>query len=246
MSFSHLIGFPLSSFRTWVKIRSCFRSYLCKEDKIVKGLRKDSCFVFLQLRWALTQTWIRRLTSSLPSSVNRELSPGCQVVDCFTYIYIYCYTPGDVMTQNFSLLTSVSATQDVFKPKSKQVSETAPDFHRPRTTGHPTSQSVTFTSTAPPTTTTNHTTAPLGNPVILPYPSNDQVFIGKSFSVLKPWPNFFLQQNNSSCRLVFAVFLTWEKLFRTNHPESFDSVSHHFPFSFIPITMAVEGRIFSI
>ncbi|XP_026198399.1 neural proliferation differentiation and control protein 1 [Anabas testudineus] len=66
------------------------------------------------------------------------------------------------------------APKDGSKSKSKQVSETA-SAHRAPVTGQPTSQSV--TSTVPPTTTTNRTTTLLSQPVILPYPSNDQVFI---------------------------------------------------------------------
>ncbi|XP_041793866.1 neural proliferation differentiation and control protein 1 [Chelmon rostratus] len=45
------------------------------------------------------------------------------------------------------------------------------------TTGQPTSQSIQFTSVAPPTTTTNHTPAMLSDPIILPYPSNDHIFL---------------------------------------------------------------------
>ncbi|XP_074493262.1 neural proliferation differentiation and control protein 1 [Sebastes fasciatus] len=68
-------------------------------------------------------------------------------------------------------------SRDVYKPKSKQLGEAGP-AHRASTTERPTS--APFTSTAPPTTTTtttNHTPALLSDPIILPYPSNDRVFI---------------------------------------------------------------------
>ncbi|XP_070821193.1 neural proliferation differentiation and control protein 1 [Chaetodon trifascialis] len=61
--------------------------------------------------------------------------------------------------------------QDASNPKSKQLSVPT------STTGQPTSQSIQFTSMAPPTTTTNHTPARLSDPIILPYPSNDHIFI---------------------------------------------------------------------
>ncbi len=82
------------------------------------------------------------------------------------------------MTQNFSFLISAPPSQDVSKPKSKQHSEHGP-AHSASTTEQPTSQSVPLTSMAPPTT--NHTPALLSDPIILPYPSNDHVFISKSF-----------------------------------------------------------------
>ncbi|KAI3372573.1 hypothetical protein L3Q82_022700, partial [Scortum barcoo] len=65
-------------------------------------------------------------------------------------------------------------SQDVSKTKSKQLDEPGP-AHSASTTEQPTSQSVPLTSTAPPTT--NHTPALLSDPIILPYPSNDHVFI---------------------------------------------------------------------
>lgn len=65
--------------------------------------------------------------------------------------------------------------QDISKPKSAHLS--APGFvHRVSTTEQPSSQSVLFTSVASPTTA-NHTSALLRDPIILPYPSNDHVFI---------------------------------------------------------------------
>ncbi|XP_031156787.1 neural proliferation differentiation and control protein 1 isoform X1 [Sander lucioperca] len=67
-------------------------------------------------------------------------------------------------------------SQDVSKPKSKQLGEPG-HAHRASATEQPMSQSVLFTSMAPPTTTTNHTPALLSDPIILPYPSNDYVFI---------------------------------------------------------------------
>ncbi|KAK2902560.1 neural proliferation differentiation and control protein 1 [Channa argus] len=67
-------------------------------------------------------------------------------------------------------------SKDVSKPISKQLSKTA-SAHRAPITEQPPTQSALFTSTAPLTTTTNHTTALLMGPIILPYPSNDRVFI---------------------------------------------------------------------
>ncbi|KAM9360147.1 neural proliferation differentiation and control protein 1 [Symphorus nematophorus] len=74
--------------------------------------------------------------------------------------------------------------QDVSKPKSKQLSVPGPT-HTALTTEQPTSQSIPFTSMAPTTptatttttATTNHTPALLRDPIILPYPSNDHIFI---------------------------------------------------------------------
>ncbi|XP_044051561.1 neural proliferation differentiation and control protein 1 isoform X1 [Siniperca chuatsi] len=66
-------------------------------------------------------------------------------------------------------------SQDISTPKSKQLSEPG-TAHRASTTEQPTSQSVPFTSMAPPTTT-NHTPALLSEPIFLPYLSNDHVFI---------------------------------------------------------------------
>nr|XP_046241635.1 neural proliferation differentiation and control protein 1 [Scatophagus argus] len=67
--------------------------------------------------------------------------------------------------------------QDVSKAKPKQLSVPGP-ARRPSTTARPMNQSIPFTSVAPPTTaTTNHTSALLSDPIILPYPSNDHVFI---------------------------------------------------------------------
>lgn len=45
------------------------------------------------------------------------------------------------------------------------------------------SQRISFTRVAPPTTTT-HSPAVLSDPIILPHPSNDHVFIGESFFVV--------------------------------------------------------------
>ncbi|XP_023253350.1 neural proliferation differentiation and control protein 1 [Seriola lalandi dorsalis] len=70
-------------------------------------------------------------------------------------------------------------SQDVSQPISKQLSESG-HTHRASTAAQPTSQSVQFTRVAPPTTTTNHTPALLSDPIILPYPSNDRVFITMS------------------------------------------------------------------
>lgn len=53
--------------------------------------------------------------------------------------------------------------------------------HGAATTVRPTNQSVAFTSVAVPATTVNHTTGLLSDPIIFPYPSNDHVFISKSF-----------------------------------------------------------------
>ncbi|KAM7416971.1 hypothetical protein PAMA_018853 [Pampus argenteus] len=66
-------------------------------------------------------------------------------------------------------------SQDVSISKSKQLSESSPTL-RASTTEQSTNQSMSFTSTAPPTTT-NHTPALLSDPIILPYPSNDHIFI---------------------------------------------------------------------
>ncbi|XP_029294729.1 neural proliferation differentiation and control protein 1 [Cottoperca gobio] len=67
-------------------------------------------------------------------------------------------------------------SQDVSEPKLKQLGEPNPT-HSASTTEQPTSHSVPFTSMAPPITTSNHTPALLSDPIILPYPSNDHVFI---------------------------------------------------------------------
>ncbi|XP_040012282.1 neural proliferation differentiation and control protein 1 isoform X2 [Xiphias gladius] len=67
-------------------------------------------------------------------------------------------------------------SQDVSKPKSKQLSQPS-NTQRASITEQPTSQSVPFTRMDPPTNTTNHTPTLLGNPIILPYSSNDHVFI---------------------------------------------------------------------
>lgn len=70
---------------------------------------------------------------------------------------------------------SAPPSQDVSKLKSKQLGKHSPT-HGASTSKQPTS--VPFSSTAPPTTTTtNHTPALLSDPIILPYPSNDYVFI---------------------------------------------------------------------
>ncbi|KAF7651022.1 hypothetical protein LDENG_00117350 [Lucifuga dentata] len=66
-------------------------------------------------------------------------------------------------------------SQDVSKPKSVEFSQQGPT-QRVSTTQLPTSQSSPPISTAPPTTT-NHTPASFKDPIILPYPSNDHVFI---------------------------------------------------------------------
>nr|XP_020455015.1 neural proliferation differentiation and control protein 1 [Monopterus albus] len=65
-------------------------------------------------------------------------------------------------------------SQDVFNPISKQLSEPGP-AHRTPTTEQPASQSI--STATPTTTTTNHTPTLFSDPVILPYPSNDHVFI---------------------------------------------------------------------
>ncbi|XP_068559968.1 neural proliferation differentiation and control protein 1 [Cebidichthys violaceus] len=62
--------------------------------------------------------------------------------------------------------------QDFSNSKSKQLTE-AGAAHRASPTEQPTN--VSFSSMAPPTT--NHTTVLLSDPIILPYPSNDHVFI---------------------------------------------------------------------
>ncbi|XP_040897340.1 neural proliferation differentiation and control protein 1 [Toxotes jaculatrix] len=70
-------------------------------------------------------------------------------------------------------------SQDVSKLKSKQLSDSI-HAHRASVTEQPTSQSVPLTRISPPTitaTTTNHTPALLSEPIILPYPSGDHVFI---------------------------------------------------------------------
>ncbi|GAA6234176.1 neural proliferation differentiation and control protein 1 [Lates japonicus] len=71
---------------------------------------------------------------------------------------------------------SAPPSQDVSKPKSKQLSDPGHN-HRVPITEQATSQSVPFTRLAPPTTATNHTPTSLSNPIILTYPSNDHVFI---------------------------------------------------------------------
>ncbi|KAM7392189.1 hypothetical protein PAMP_022818 [Pampus punctatissimus] len=61
-------------------------------------------------------------------------------------------------------------SQDVSIPQSKQLSESSPTF-RASTTEQSTNQSMSFTSTAPPTTTTNHT------PALLKFSVRDHVFL---------------------------------------------------------------------
>ncbi|KAM7018590.1 neural proliferation differentiation and control protein 1 [Tautogolabrus adspersus] len=70
---------------------------------------------------------------------------------------------------------SAPPVQDVPKQESKQPSEPDPPRNG-STTQRPTSPSAVFTSvpTAPPT---NHTPTLLRDPIIMPYPSNDHVFI---------------------------------------------------------------------
>ncbi|KAM9858192.1 neural proliferation differentiation and control protein 1 [Aulostomus maculatus] len=69
-----------------------------------------------------------------------------------------------------------SPSQDVSAPKSKQLSDPSATL-RPSTREPPTNQSMTRMSTTPPTTATNHTPALLSDPIIVPYPSNDRIFI---------------------------------------------------------------------
>ncbi|XP_041643216.1 neural proliferation differentiation and control protein 1 [Cheilinus undulatus] len=73
---------------------------------------------------------------------------------------------------------SAPPAQDVPKPESKQPSEPGPAQNE-STTQLPTSPSSLFTSVplTPSTTSTNHTPALLRDPIIVPYPSNDHVFI---------------------------------------------------------------------
>ncbi|XP_070690519.1 neural proliferation differentiation and control protein 1 [Pempheris klunzingeri] len=74
-------------------------------------------------------------------------------------------------------------SQEVSKPESKQLIVPSPPL-RAFTTEQPERQSTPLTSVAPPTATTTNTTnttnptpALLSDPIILPYPSNDYVFI---------------------------------------------------------------------
>ncbi|KAM3611082.1 uncharacterized protein V6R79_013163 [Siganus canaliculatus] len=68
---------------------------------------------------------------------------------------------------------SAPPSQYVSKPKSKQL-----DAPGASTTSQATVQTVPSTSVAPPSnTTTNHTPGLLHEPIIIPYPSNDHVFI---------------------------------------------------------------------
>ncbi|KAM3867688.1 neural proliferation differentiation and control protein 1 [Diretmus argenteus] len=66
--------------------------------------------------------------------------------------------------------------QDVPQLKTKELNVTDPT-RRVSTTEQPTTQSAMSTGTAPPTTTTNHTSDLFNDPIILPYPSNNHVFI---------------------------------------------------------------------
>ncbi|KAG7240040.1 hypothetical protein INR49_028043 [Caranx melampygus] len=70
-------------------------------------------------------------------------------------------------------------SQDVPQPVTKQLSELG-HTHRPSTAEHATGHTVPFTRVTPPTTITNHTPALLSGPIILPYPTNDRVFITMS------------------------------------------------------------------
>ncbi|XP_026178458.1 neural proliferation differentiation and control protein 1 isoform X2 [Mastacembelus armatus] len=74
-----------------------------------------------------------------------------------------------------SRLPAPPSSQDVSKPKSKQVIEPGPS-HRAPAMEQPMSQSVLFTSMTP-LTPTSHTPTILSDPIILSYRSNDNVFI---------------------------------------------------------------------
>ena len=148
----------------------------------------DFGVLFLQVTPTHTLSWMKRSTSCLPSSVNRELSLGCQVVECLPIgpcLYMYHYTAGE-MPQSLSFFIPASPSQYASNPKAKQLSELGYD-QRPLITEPPASQSVQVTTLAPSTHTTNTTnttnTTPtlLRDPIILSYPSNDHVFISKSF-----------------------------------------------------------------
>ncbi|XP_063754185.1 neural proliferation differentiation and control protein 1 isoform X2 [Eleginops maclovinus] len=78
-----------------------------------------------------------------------------------------------------SAIISEQRTLSRLPAPASQASELTPGAPplTPSTTEQPRSQSVLPTSEAPPTSTTNHTTALLSDPIILPYPPHDQVFI---------------------------------------------------------------------
>lgn len=141
-------------------------------------------FVSPQIRSARTLSWMRRSTSSLPSSVNRELSPGCQVLITGwgppPSPYLYEAPCPHWWTASYFLI-SAPPFQDSSKPKSEPVSEPG-QTNGASTTAKP-AQSTPLMNVAPPTTT-NHTPALLSDPIILPYPANDHVFISKSLLYL--------------------------------------------------------------
>lgn len=121
---------------------------------------------------------MRRLTFSLPSLVNRGLNSGCQVTEKPSSPAA-CVRLLSTPLEGLFLLLFVTAppVQDFSEPESGLT-------HGAATTVRPTNQSVAFTSVAVPATTVNHTTGLLSDPIIFPYPSNDHVFISKSFRSL--------------------------------------------------------------
>uniref|UniRef100_A0A3Q3MPR0 Neural proliferation, differentiation and control, 1b n=1 Tax=Mastacembelus armatus TaxID=205130 RepID=A0A3Q3MPR0_9TELE len=78
-------------------------------------------------------------------------------------------------SHSLQFIKAPPSSQDVSKPKSKQVIEPGPS-HRAPAMEQPMSQSVLFTSMTP-LTPTSHTPTILSDPIILSYRSNDNVFI---------------------------------------------------------------------
>lgn len=115
----------------------------------------------------------RRHASHSPQSAKGKISPYPELdeeIDILSAI---------ISEQRTETRLPAPPSQDVLKPKSKELSESGP-AHTPSTTEQLTSTSVTSVSPVsltPPPTATNHTPALLSGPVIVPYPSNDHVFI---------------------------------------------------------------------
>lgn len=116
-------------------------------------------------------------------------------------------------------------SKDVSKLKSMQLGVHA---HRTSTTEQPSSQNIRFTSTAPPTTTSNHTHALLSDPIILPYPANDHVFIVMSSVFIVAGSLALIIAGACWVRLQKGVHLT-EKMeypaYKLMKTEGFDSLS---------------------
>ncbi|XP_020496773.2 neural proliferation differentiation and control protein 1 [Labrus bergylta] len=120
---------------------------------------------------------------------------------------------------------SVPPVQDVPKPESDQPSESDP-ARNGSTTQLPTSPSAAFTSvpTAPPT---NHTPALLRDPIIVPYPPNDHVFIIMSSVFIVAGSMALLIAGACWVRLQKSVRLTQKveyPVYGLMRPQTFDNM----------------------